>query len=310
MHFEKTKRRKWSWTDMRLEQAEQVNDVVNDLKKYWPLTLRQIYYRLVAAGFRGNTRSQYTDLSKLVKHMRLDNYLSWKVLEDRGRRVSRKRGWEDYQEFSEEEVEHFLEDYERCYVQDQERYVEIWCEKDALSRIFEDIAYPYCVRAVTCRGYQSVSFLADFRDRANAALSRGQTPVILYFGDLDPSGVQMFEATKQTLEDELEIRGVEYNRVALNLSQVQEQNLPHDPEAVKLSDRRYKRYVERFGFVAVELDALDPPDLEKIIKDAIESQFDMEAIREQMEIERQERERLAAIKKKVMTEWQVMTSQT
>jgi hypothetical protein len=46
--------------------------VVKELKEYWPLTLRQIYYRLVAAGHLENTRSKYNDLSNLIKHMRLD----------------------------------------------------------------------------------------------------------------------------------------------------------------------------------------------------------------------------------------------
>jgi hypothetical protein len=189
MHFERSGRQKWSWTSKRLEQADQVKEVTDELREYWPLTLRQIYYRLVAAGIRANTRSQYNDLSKLIKHMRLDSYLSWRVLEDRARRVSDKRGWEDHEEFLESEIDIFLEGYERCYVQDQERYVEVWVEKDALSRIFEDVAYPYCIRAVTCRGYQSVTFLADYRDRAREAIRRGQTPNILYFGDLDPSGI-------------------------------------------------------------------------------------------------------------------------
>jgi hypothetical protein len=43
---------------------------------------------------------------------------------------------------------------------------------------------------------------------------------------------------------------------------------------------------------------------------AIESQFDMELFREQMEVEEMERERLAAIKQKVMAELKNLTSQT
>ena len=183
--------------------------VVKELKEYWPLTLRQIYYRLVAAGHLENTRSKYNDLSNLIKHMRLDEWLPWEVLEDRVRRVSEKRGWEDHNEFMEAHVDDFLEGYERCYVQDQKCYVEIWTEKDALSQVFERVAYPYCIRSVTCVGYQSVTFLDGFRRRARAAQNRGQIPVILYFGDMDPSGYQMLEAIKQTLEDEMDLWGVE-----------------------------------------------------------------------------------------------------
>jgi uncharacterized protein YlbG (UPF0298 family) len=302
MIFEKTNRRKWTWTDYRLEQGNRVMRTANELRDYWPLTLRQIYYRLVAAGYIVNSRSKYNDLSVLIKQMRLDDWLPWEVLEDRVRRVSDKRGWGDHREFLEAHIDWFLEDYERCYVQDQERYVELWCEKDALSQVFEKVAYPYCIRAVTCRGYQSITFLDDFRRRAQATMDRGQTPVILYFGDLDPSGVQMLEATKQTLEDEMNLWGVEYNRVALTLEQVAAFNLPHDPTAVKTTDKRYKSYVRRFGDIAVELDALHPKTLRELAVEAIESQFDMDLFKEQMEVEQMERQRLADIKQRVMAE--------
>lgn len=310
MRFEKTDRRKWTWTDYRTEQGYRVIETVNELRDYWPLTLRQIYYRLVAGGHIKNTRSKYNDLSVLIKQMRLDDRLSWKVLEDRVRRVSDKRGWGDHNEFLEAHIEHFLKGYERCYVQDQERYVELWCEKDALSQVFEKVAYPYCIRVVTCRGYQSITFLDSFRRRAWAAMDLGQTPVILYFGDLDPSGVQMLEATKQTLEDEMDLWGLEYHRIALTPDQVAAFNLPNDPTAVKTTDRRYKSYVKRFGGIAVELDALHPKTLQEMAVEAIKNQFDMDLFREQMEMELMERERLAAFKQKIMAELRGLTSQT
>ena len=40
-------RRKWSWTELQLERAENVRTVTKELRSYWPLTLRQIYYQLV-----------------------------------------------------------------------------------------------------------------------------------------------------------------------------------------------------------------------------------------------------------------------
>jgi hypothetical protein len=284
--------------------------VVRELKDYWPLTLRQIYYRLVAAGHLENTRSKYNDLSNLIKHMRLDDWMPWEVLEDRVRRVSEKRGWEDHNEFMEAHVDDFLEGYERCYFQDQERYVELWTEKDALSQVFEKVAYPYCIRAVTCRGYQSITFLDGFRQRARSAQSRGQIPVILYFGDMDPSGYQMLEAIKQTLEDEMDLWGVEYDRVALTPDQIMNYELPHDPQAVKVTDKRYRKYVQRFGDLAVELDALHPQALRKLAVEAIENHFDMDLFREQMEVEQLEQERLASLKQKILSDLKGLTSQT
>lgn len=305
-----TKRRKWSWTSHRVDQANDVIGVVNDLEEWWPLTLRQIYYRLVAAGKIENTRSRYNDLSKLIKYMRIDDHLPWEVMTDRTRRVSQKRGWTDSSDFVDAETSNFLEGYDRCYVSDQQNYVELWCEKDALSAIFERVAWSYCIRAVTCKGYDSITFLHDFRQRARGALSRGQTPVILYFGDMDPSGWQMLEATAQTLKEEFHLTGVEYRRIALNEQQVLDFGLPANPDAIKTTDTRYRSYVRRFGDLAVELDALHPATLEQMAEGAIRSCFDMAAFSEQMKIEKMERARLAEIKRRVVEEMKCMTSHT
>jgi hypothetical protein len=310
MYLMKTQRRQLSWTKKRNHQAAQVLEVVNELKDYWPLTLRQIYYRLVAAGHIQNTRSRYNDLSRLVKQMRVDEILSWDVVTDRTRRVTNKRGFADHAEFIKQEVDRFLEGYDRCYVQDQERYVEIWCEKDALSQIFERVAWPYCIRAVTCKGYDSITFLDDYRRRATAAQARGQNPVILYFGDLDPSGWQALEATKQTLEDEMNLWDVQYVRVALNPEQVREYDLPHSPDAVKLTDTRCKTYVERFGELAVELDSLHPATLQDLATLAIQEQFDMNLILEHVEVEKIERKKIAEIKQRIADELKCLTSHT
>jgi len=305
---EQSERRGITWTPKRRKQADEIITVVNSLSDYWPLTLRQIYYRLVAAGIVANTRSKYNDLSKITKQMRLDGMLLWEVMEDRVRRVSTKRGEEDADTFIKKEMGLFLNGYSRCLVQGQENYVEVWVEKDALSRILEDVAYPYCIRTVTCRGYQSMTFLKAYADRAEAAMDRKQTPVVLYFGDLDPSGVQMFEAAQQTLEDELDVIGVDFIRVGLNPEHVVAHNLPNNPDALKWTDVRAKGYVKRFGEIAVELDALHPAVLEAMAKEAIEDQFDMDLFEEQRAVEAMEREQISAIKARVQAELESLTS--
>ncbi len=65
------------------KQAEQILEVTEELRSYFPLTLRQVYYRLVAAEVIKNNRSRYNDLSKVIKQMRLDKMLPWNVIEDR-----------------------------------------------------------------------------------------------------------------------------------------------------------------------------------------------------------------------------------
>lgn len=292
-------RQKWSWTKLQTDRANNVLEIVNELKPWYPLTLRQIYYRLVGKGYIENNISQYIMLSKLVKWMRIDNILPWSVLEDRTRSMSDKKGFDDLDTFINEERSYFLQGYSRCLIQGQENYIEVWTEKDALSKIFEDVTYPYCIRTIVCKGYQSITFIADFYTRARKALQQGQQPIVLYAGDLDPSGVQMLEATIETLESELGLYGVDFRRIALNPDQVDYYDLPHNPKALKKTDPRARKYIKRFGTIAVELDALHPSILSDITRNAIESVVDMELFEQQQEVEEMETVKIEALRKDI-----------
>jgi hypothetical protein len=60
------------------------------------------------------------------------------------------------------------------------------------------------------------------------------------------------------------------HKVALTPTQVTKWQLP--PAPVKRSDKRAAKFIESHGDIsAVELDALDPEDLQGIVKDAIEA---------------------------------------
>ena len=286
-HIKKRKllymRKTFSWTNKNKEKAKRVKEVIEDLKDYLPLTLRQLYYRLVAAETIQNKRSRYTMLSKLVKNMRLAGLMSWNDITDRTRRLTDINGYMNKKDFIDIEVNNFLKYYSRNLTQGQNKMIELWVEKDALATIFEDVALEYSIRAVVCRGYQSTSFIKNYYDRAVSALADGKQPVILYFGDFDPSGIQMFEATKESLESEMGLYGVEYKRIALNINDIKNYKLPNEPEAVKKTDTRYNKFVEKYGLYAVELDALHPSTLKKIAVDAVEMEFDMEIFEREKE---------------------------
>lgn len=288
-------RREWSWTPLQDFRAKKVRAIVDNLKCYWPLTLRQIHYQLVARLVQWsptfteqtyrNTRSAYNTLSKLVKWMRIDEIIPWRVLTDDHRQRQEMMKHESAEEFIEDELNHFLWGYRRCLVQDQPTYLEVWVEKGALLRICREVAWKYCLPVVACTGYSSVTYLDHFHRKAERAIMQGKTPIVLYLGDLDPSGVQMFEANIQTLENEMGLYGTEYKRIGLNPEQVGKCNLPSDPHAGKMTDSRYSWYVKRYGKMFVELDALHPRDLQTLLEGAIQQHLDIDAYKEQQENE-------------------------
>jgi hypothetical protein len=230
--------------------------------------------------------------------MRIDGKLPWEVLTDRSRRVSEKRGWEDPADFIRAHLDYFLSDYERCLVQSQEVYVELWIEKDALSTVFEQVASPFCLRVVTRRGYNSVTLEADYYRRAEEAIAKGQRPVVLYFGDFDPSGNNMLEASLITLKKEMGLSELKVKRVALTKAQVK--RLPPKVGAAKKTDPRYKDYRAKHGTSAWELDALHPRELKQIARKAIYDALDMELFDEEQTLETQDRAKVMEIRREAI----------
>ena len=64
---------------MLLEAVRQV------LSKYRPMTVRQVYYRLVAAQFIKNELKSYKNLDKMLTVARRDGFLSYDDFIDRTR---------------------------------------------------------------------------------------------------------------------------------------------------------------------------------------------------------------------------------
>jgi len=264
-------RRQWKWTKHQLDKLNKVIGILDELKEYKPLTLRQIYYQLVSVGYIENKVTEYGMLSNMLKWARLDGYISWSDVEDRVRAFHNLQGWQDKASFLDVALNSIANQYSRDLWQGQGRYVEVWIEKDALSSIFTNVCSSFGVSVVVCRGFSSVSFLNDFRVRL--VKQDGKEPVMLYFGDLDPSGVEMLEAMKTTLKDEMKIDSVEFKRIALLREDISKYKLPHNPDALKRTDTRAKKHVESYGDLAVELDALRPDVLTQKVKDAIENEI-------------------------------------
>ncbi len=291
-------RRKFTWTKHQLYKLNKIKNILEELKDYKPLTLRQIYYQLVGKGYIDNNKSQYTMLSTTIKQARLDGFISWADIEDRVRAYHDLTGWPNKDSFIEGSLKQFLTGYQRDLLQSQNKYLELWIEKDALSSIFTRVASPYSIPVVVCRGYSSVSFLNDLKKRLK--YKEGKETTLLYFGDFDPSGMNMLEAMKVTLLEELKV-DVGFKRVALLKEDIAEYNLPHSPDALKKSDPRAKAHVKEFGELAVELDALPPAVLEEKIRTAIEEELNMGLFNKEVENNNLELDKLNILKTQVIT---------
>jgi hypothetical protein len=290
---------KWSWTKFQLEKLDKVKVILDELIDYKPLTLRQVYYQLVGKGFIDNTKSEYNGLSKLLKWSRLDNRISWNDIEDRVRVYNDLSGWYDKSHFLRSNINWWFDQYSRDLWQSQGKYIEVWIEKDALSSIFSKVCEGYGVSVVVCRGFSSVSFLHDFKNRL--VNHEGKEIVMLYFGDFDPSGNEMLESMKITLKDELGINDIQFKRIALLKDDIFTYKLPNNPDALKKTDTRAKKHLEAYGSIAFELDALRPDVLEKKIENAIKDEIkNIKAFNAEINLFSQEQAELMQVKNRVV----------
>ena len=158
-----------------------------------------------------------------------------------------------------------------------------WVEKDALYPAVNQIADRYRVKVYQARGYSSYSQVYEAArefDSANVS--------VLFLSDFDPSGEDMPRDVKERLE-KYGAGEFTLKKLALTREQVKDYGLP--PMPAKKSDPRFKTFVESYGDRAVELDALPPEELEKIIAEGIESYIDPQIWNKELEkIEEQKNE--------------------
>ena len=204
-------RRRGSLSEASSAFLSQVQEIIEGMKPYWPLTLRQVYYQCVSAMILENNLKSYQKLSRLLVKARLDGRVSWEAMEDRSRTFNDRPQTVDFDEYVYSETDGILSPwgYRINPMDDQPVPLEMWVEKDALAGIIEPIAAQFSVPLVVARGNASVSFLSEFRyrvlrNRLHHEFEDRPTRV-LYLGDLDPSGWFMFPHSLITLRDEMDL---------------------------------------------------------------------------------------------------------
>lgn len=269
-------------SELRLSKAnrimlERINTILEEYRNEgYVLTLRQLYYQLVSKDIIPNNDREYAKLSNILKKGRMAGIVDWAAIEDRVR-VPKLPYWvRDVQHA----IQDTIEQYRVNRMQGQQRNIEIWVEKDALSNVLFRVTSKYHIRLMVNRGYSSISAMYD----AHRRLRSGD--VILYFGDHDPSGKDMVRDIRERMEEFG--REVDVRPVALTMEQIRRFNPPPNP--AKITDPRAKWYIREYGRTSWELDALPPRELIRLAEEAVEELIDLDLYnrcldREQRDIE-------------------------
>ena len=292
-----------TWNSTTWAYLEQVQAVLASMRDYWPLTLRQLYYRLVGAEIIANNLREYKKLSRVLTKARLQKLVEPRAIEDRSRSMVQWPVYPSADDFVAESKDAFLTGYRRDLLQTQPVAWEIWVEKDALVNMCSWVAVRYGLPVVVAKGYSSISFLIELSARIRSEWSENDRPVgIIYLGDFDPSGMNMLPTMEHTLKEEMEIPdgSLRTIRCALNPDHVSLYKLPHSPDAVKMGDTRAKEFIEQYGEIAVELDALPPDVLMHLLDEAIRQELDLTEYKKECQRQSKDENYIATFRDQVL----------
>ncbi|MEO8629600.1 MAG: hypothetical protein ABI612_16105 [Betaproteobacteria bacterium] len=232
-----------------------LEDIIRDYQRQgYVLSLRQLYYQMVARDHIPNNLRSYKRLGTIVKNGRMAGRLDWAGIEDRTREFICPQRWADGRAILDAVANSYHED---MWV-GQDRRVFVVVEKSALVGVLGPVCRRYDVPLLAAVGYPSPGVLRNFcLDDLVSAINARQEPLVLHLGDHDPSGLDM----TRDLQDRINVfayRKIEVRRIALNLEQVQELRPPPNP--AKETDSRFKEYQRIYGSRCWELDAIAPRD--------------------------------------------------
>jgi len=272
----------------------------------YDLTLRQLYYVCIArdllpepwideaynrkhglAPDTKNTVKNYKRLGGLLDDGRMLGLIDWDTIVDRTRSMKNRSAWDSPSEV----IDSAYSGYHRSRWENQTNWPCVFVEKEALAGVFEQVCHRYDLPLFACRGYTSQSSHWRIAQYLIGKADHGYHPVILHFGDHDPSGIDMtrdIEERFSTFNCFVEVR-----RIALNMDQVEQYDPPPNP--AKATDARFAGYLDKFGEESWELDALTPEVLTDLVREQVNDLRVIEDWKDTVEQEQDERARLRVL---------------
>ncbi len=259
--------------NLRSKTKELLDHIVKIVEEYeemnYNLTVRQVYYQLVSRDIIPNNLDSYQRTSRILKDARMLGLVDWDTIEDRARQSVMPNEFDNVSIF----MKAAINSYRLPRWKDQDHYVEVIVEKEALAGILRTLTIKYHVLLLSNKGYSSASAIHEASQRIKYQTSSEEKQChILYLGDHDPSGMDMVRDIQDRL-DEL-LCSVSVEKVALTMDQIDMYDPPPNP--VKDSDSRSKKYVSEYGYNSWELDALKPEILNNLVESNIKKYLDME----------------------------------
>jgi hypothetical protein len=272
----------WSPEKATLALLGQVQGVLDEYVDHLPLTIRQIFYRLVGAHDYEKTERAYQRLAEHLNRARRARIIPMDVIRDDGGAISEPDHWESAEQFT-ATVRAMAQDFTLDHSAGQATRLVVICEAGGMVPQLVRVAHPFGVTVMSGGGFDSTTDRYKFA----ATLSEHDRPTeVLHIGDHDPSGISMFLAFLEDVEAfTCELGGqATFTRLAVTPQQIGEHRLPTAPP--KATDNR------AFSGETCQAEALPPDVLASILQQAIEARVDQRVLDRMLRQERRIRREL------------------
>jgi hypothetical protein len=256
----------WSPQPATLALLTQVNDVLAEYAGYLPLTIRQIFYRLVGSRGYDKTERAYNRLCEHLNRARRAMRISFNVIRDDSADIATTTGWSGAASL----IARWRTDAEDFHLDrqlGQRVRLLIMVEAAGMKPQIETAVSDWGIPVIGSGGFDS---LTAKHDLAQALGQHDGTTEVLHIGDLDPSGVHVFASMAEDVSELINGLGLSgaavFTRLAVTRDQVMTLGLPTAPS--KTTDRR------TFNGDTVQAEAIAPDVLAQIVTDAVQARFD------------------------------------
>ncbi len=270
----------------------QVLEIFDDYAEQLPLTLRQVFYVLVANYMYEKTERAYKRLGDHLNMARRAGWIPFENLRDDslhgffgGDYKNEDAFWSD--------IERRAKEFTLDKLENQEYRIRVHCEAVGMLPQLRRVCEPYSIPVYSCSGFDSLSVKYDLKKEiVRTKAYEGKDTVILHLGDCDPSGTSIFKDGMEA--DVLAFLGADFEdlpywdpeetagfvRVAMLSEQAEYLRVPSAP--AKTTDSRSKKWGDAPTY---QLEAMPPDVLAEYLKIAIHAWIDLDQLAEDRQAE-------------------------
>lgn len=254
----------WQPRDKTRALLDLVLGILDEYAAYLPLTLRQIFYRLVGAHDYQKDEKAYERLGELVNRARRARLVPMSSIRDDGGQRIAPPYWELSEAFL-ATVRATARTLRLDRTQGQPSRLIVSCEAAGMVPQLARVADPYGIPVISSGGFESTT---ERHRLAEEAAVEARLTEFLDIGDHDPSGAHKLLAFAEDIEAfAAELGGsVTVTRLAVTPAQISALGLPTTPP--KKTDKR------AFTGETCQAEAIAPDELARLLRQAIEERLD------------------------------------